>query len=206
MASPDCQDIRENKVLRDHLASLVWPESRERKDEGAQLVSQGPGAKEVLMEPVGTEEHRGPLESQEKRVLLDKTDLQDLLGTRVPKDHREDMVSQDLEGLMVLLEKMDYQVIQDREGNQAFKERMASLAPQVLLDHRENLVRQDQPEIEATQVHQDHPVSMVYQDLPERRVPRETQVHLEPRGKVALLGSKASEEAEGRLVQWVLQV
>ncbi len=35
-----------------------------------------------------------------------------------------------------------------------------------------------------------------------RVVSRETQVHLELQGKVALLGSKASEEAEGPLVLW----
>lgn len=202
----DCQDTQDDKGLRDQLASLVWQESQERKDEGVQQVSQGLEAKEVLMEPEGKEEQGGPLESLEKRVLLDKMVLQDPLESRVPKGHREDMVNQDLEGLMVHLEKMDYQVIQAREGNQASKARMDSPAPQVLLDRRANLVRQGQLEIEAIQVPLDHRGSMVYRELLERRVPRETQVHQDPQGRVVLLGFKGSEGAEGPPVQWVLQV
>lgn len=203
---PVCQDTQEDKVLRDHLASLVWLGSQERKDEGAQLVSKALGGKEVLLEPTGEEEQRDQLESLEKRALLDKMVLQGPLENRVPEDQRDDTVNQDLKGLMVCLERMEYQVIQVKGENQASKERMAPLAPQVLLDHRANLVRQGQLEIEVIQVHQDHQVSMDYQEVPEKRVPRETQVHQVPLGRVALLGLKASGGAEEPLVQRVLQV
>lgn len=157
------------------------------------------------MESVGEEEQGGLLESPEKRVLQDKMVLQDPLENRAPKDHREDTVNLDQEDLMVHQEKMDYQVIQAREGNQASKGKMDLLDPQVLWDHRVNLVRQGQLEIEAIQVHQDPLESMVYLELQERRVPREIQDHKELQGRVVLLGSKASEGAEGHLVQWVLQ-
>lgn len=206
MVCLDCPDTQEDKVLRDHSASLVWLGSQGRKDEGVQLVSQGLEAKEVPMDPEGEEEQMGLLESPEKRVLLGKTVLQDPPGNRAPKDQWEETVNQDLEGLMVHLEKMDYQVTQAREGNQASKARTDPPAQQVLLDHRANLAKLGQLETEAIQDHQDHPVSMVYPDLPEKRAQRETQVHQEPRGKVALLGFKASEGAEGPLVQRVLLV
>lgn len=51
-----CQDIQEDKVLRGHSASPVRLGPWERKDGGVPQVSQGLGAKEVLMEPAGREE------------------------------------------------------------------------------------------------------------------------------------------------------
>lgn len=158
------------------------------------------------MELEGEEDKRGPLESLGKRVLLGKMVLQDPLENRGPKDHREGMVNQDLKGLTVPPEKMDYQVIQAREESQASKARTDPLAPQASSDHRANLARRGQLEIEVIQVHQDRRENMVYREMLGRRVPRETPVRQEPRGKVALLDSKASEGAEGPLVQWVLQV
>lgn len=184
---------------------LVWLDPQEKKDDGGQLVNQGKGGREVQMELEGEEVQEGPLESQEKRVLPDKMAPQDLLENRDLKDHREDTVNQDQEGLMVHQEKMDCPVILDRGGNQASKARMVHLAPQVLLGHRANQGRLGQLETEAIQVHQDHRENMVYQELLERRVPRGMQVHQEHLEKVALLGSKALEGSEEPLVQWVLQ-
>lgn len=74
---------------------------------------------------------------------MHKTVLKDHPENRAPKDHREEMVKQGQKGLMVYQEKMDYQVIPAREGNQASKAKMDPPAPQVLLGHRANLVRQD---------------------------------------------------------------
>ncbi|CAG5897928.1 unnamed protein product [Menidia menidia] len=195
------KDTQEDKVLRDHSASLVWQGSLEKKDEGVQVVSQVQGAKEVPMEPEGEEEQGGQLESLEKRALLDWTVHQVLLEIRVLKDHKGGMVNQDLEDLMVLQERMDCLATPDREENLVSKARMDLLVPQELLDPRENLVRQGQLETEAIQVHQDHQVSTVYQEQLERRALRGIQAHLEPKGRVALLGLKASEEVGGPLVQ-----
>lgn len=125
----DCQDTLEDKGLRDHSASLEGPGSRERKDEGVQQVSPGPGAKEVLMEPGEEEEQMGPLESLEKKALVDKTVLQVLPENRAPKDHRDETVNQDPKGPMVRPVKMEYQVTQAREGARASKAKTDPPAP-----------------------------------------------------------------------------